>query len=618
MRKYEQLAADIIKNVGGKSNIISLTHCITRLRFRLQDESKAEDDILKKMDGVVTIMKSSGQYQVVIGNHVAEVYEEVCVQTGISSEENVKEKEAGGVKQPLSKQIMDLVTGIMMPIVPIMAAGGMIKGILAILVFAGWMNPESGIYSLLSGVADAVFYFIPILLGYTSAKKLKLDPFIGLVIGAALVYPTLQNADLDILGINVNVSYTNTVLPIIFTNMFAAFLYKRLVKVIPTVIKTFFVPMLTLIIAVPLGFVVIGPVANMIADWIAAGIMGVYNFSPILAGILLGGFWQILVVFGVHMGLSAVAMVQLGSGQPTPIYALTCCSPSFSQTATVFAIWLKTKDEKLKNIALPAWVSGIFGVTEPAIYGITLPRVKFFIISCIGAALGGAYAGFSGMLYYQLAGLGIFSITAFMGGEMSVGAVIFNYTVVALISMAFSFTVTFVLYKDEPVDEAKSLSDEKVTTDGKKTVLYAPMKGKILPLSQAKDEAFSQGLLGNGIVIEPDEGRIYSPADGLVSVLFPTLHAIGIQTDTGAELLIHIGLNTVELNGQGFKAHIKQGDRIKKGDLMIEVDLNFIKEKNLCTQTPVIVTNTEDMGDFIFSEATDVEPGDEIMTVYSA
>lgn len=618
MRKYEQLAADIIKNVGGKSNIISLTHCITRLRFRLQDESKAEDDILKKMDGVVTIMKSSGQYQVVIGNHVAEVYEEVCVQTGISSEENAKEKEAGGVKQPLSKQIMDLVTGIMMPIVPIMAAGGMIKGILAILVFAGWMNPESGIYSLLSGVADAVFYFIPILLGYTSAKKLKLDPFIGLVIGAALVYPTLQNADLDILGFNVNVSYTNTVLPIILTNMFAAFLYKRLVKVIPTVIKTFFVPMLTLIIAVPLGFVVIGPVANMIADWIAAGIMGVYNFSPILAGILLGGFWQILVVFGVHMGLSAVAMVQLGSGQPTPIYALTCCSPSFSQTATVFAIWLKTKDEKLKNIALPAWVSGIFGVTEPAIYGITLPRVKFFIISCIGAALGGAYAGFSGMLYYQLAGLGIFSITAFMGGEMSVGAVIFNYTVVTLISMAFSFAVTFVLYKDEPVDEAKSLSDEKVTTDGKKTVLYAPMKGKILPLSQAKDEAFSQGLLGNGIVIEPDEGRIYSPADGLVSVLFPTLHAIGIQTDTGAELLIHIGLNTVELNGQGFKAHIKQGDRIKKGDLMIEADLNFIKEKNLCTQTPVIVTNTEDMGDFIFSEATDVEPGDEIMTVYSA
>ncbi|MGN0510898.1 MAG: PTS transporter subunit EIIC, partial [Lachnospiraceae bacterium] len=407
MRKYEQLATDIIKNVGGRSNVISLTHCITRLRFILQDETKAKDDILKKMDGVVTVMKSSGQYQVVIGNHVAEVYEEICTQAGISKEE----KETENVKQPLSKQIMDLVTGIMMPIVPIMAASGMIKGILAILTFAGWMNLEGGIYSLFSGLADAVFYFIPILLGYTSAKKLKLDPFIGLAIGAALVYPTLQNTNLDIFGINVNVSYVNTVLPIILTNMFAAFLYKKLVKVIPSVIKTFFVPMLTLLVAVPLGFVIIGPAANMIANWIAAGIMGVYHFSPILAGILLGGLWQILVVFGVHMGLSAVAMVQLGSGQPTPIYALTCCSPSFSQTATVFAIWLKTKDEKLKNIALPAWVSGIFGVTEPAIYGVTLPRIKFFIISCIGAALGGAYAGFSGMLYYQLAGLGIFSIT---------------------------------------------------------------------------------------------------------------------------------------------------------------------------------------------------------------
>ncbi len=236
MRKYEKLAADIIKNVGGKSNIISLTHCITRLRFRLKDESKADDNVLKNMDGVVTVMKSSGQYQVVIGNHVADVYEEICMQAGISAEE----KETADEKQPLSKQIMDLVTGIMMPIVPIMAAGGMIKGILAILTFAGWMDPEGGIYSLLSGVADAVFYFIPILLGYTSAKKLKLDPFIGLAIGAALVYPTLQNADLMILGINVNVSYTNTVLPIILTNMFAAFLYKRLVKIIPSVIKTFF------------------------------------------------------------------------------------------------------------------------------------------------------------------------------------------------------------------------------------------------------------------------------------------------------------------------------------------------------------------------------------------
>ncbi len=382
--------------------------------------------------------------------------------------------------------------------------------------------------------------------------------------------------------------------------------------------------MLTLLVAVPLGFVIIGPVANMIADWIAAGIMGVYNFSPVIAGILLGGLWQILVVFGVHMGLSAVAMVQLGSGQPTPIYALTCCSPSFSQTATVIAIWLKTKDEKLKNIALPAWVSGIFGVTEPAIYGVTLPRIKFFIISCIGAALGGAYAGFSGMLYYQLAGLGIFSITAFMGGEMSVGSVIFNYSVVVLISMAFSFIVTYVLYKDE--DETKDTDEgiEDKKTEGnsfaekKETALYAPMKGKISHISEAKDEAFSQGLLGNGIVIEPEDGKVYAPADASVSVLFPTLHAIGLETDTGTEILIHIGLNTVELNGEGFKAHVKQGDRVKKGDLLIEADLVFIKGKNLCTQTPMIITNTDAMGEFVFSETDEVQPGDLVLTVYPA
>lgn len=611
MRKYEELVTDILKNIGGKENIISLTHCITRLRFRLQDESKANDDVLKNMDGVVSVIKSSGQYQVVIGNHVADVYDEVCLQAGISDTEVKKDTEEE--KQPISKKIMDLVTGIMMPIVPVMAASGMIKGILAILVFAGCMSSSSGIYTLLSAVGDTVFYFIPVMMGYTSAKKLNMDPFIGLVIGAALVYPTIQNAGLDILGFNINVSYTSTVLPIILTNLLASVLYKKLVKVIPSVIKTFFVPMLTMLIAIPLGYIVIGPIANIIADGIAAVIMGVYNFNTVIAGILLAGLWQVLVVFGVHMGLSAVAMVQLGSGQPTPIYALTCISPSFSQTATVFAIWLKTKDKKLKDIALPAWVSGIFGVTEPAIYGITLPRIKYFVISCIGAALGGAYCGFSGMLYYQLAGLGIFSFTAFMGGAMSVGKVIFNFIIVILISAGFSFVATYVLYKDE-----ESKQDSIVYTDKKETDhdICAPAKGKVLPLSSAKDQAFAEGSMGKGVVIEPEEGKIYAPADGVVSALFPTLHAIGIRTNGGADILIHVGINTVELGGEGFQAHIKQGDVVKQGDLMVEADLEFIKNKNLSTQTMVIITNSEDMDQITMTQKTDINPGEVIMSAF--
>lgn len=625
MGKYEKLAEDIIKHVGGKENVDSLTHCITRLRFRLKDEEKADDDVLKNMAGVVTVVKSSGQYQVVIGNHVADVFDEVCAQLGISGENQAEKKEEQKEKQSFSKKIMDFVTGIMMPIVPVLAASGMIKGILAILQFAGVLASDSGLYMLFNGISDAVFYFLPIMLGYTSAVKLKMDPFIGLVVGAALVYPTLQSTDLIIGGFVINVSYTSTVLPIILTNFLAAFLYKRLVKIVPSVIKTFFVPMLTLLIAVPAGFLVIGPVANEISNWIASGIMAIYNLSPVLAGILLGGLWQILVVFGIHMGLTAVAYVQLLSGQPTPIFALTCCSPSFSQTATVFAIWLKTKDKKLKEIALPAWVSGVFGVTEPAIYGITLPRIKFFVISCIGAALGGAYAGFSGMLYYQLAGLGIFSITAFMGGEMPVGAVVMNYGIVVLISMAFSFAATWILYKDETSEEKETLNTAKNLSQavseaeepslGKTEEIMAPVSGIVLPLSQAKDEAFASEVMGKGVVIEPSDGKVYAPADGIVTALFPTLHAIGITTDGGAEILIHVGIDTVRLNGEGFTAHIGQGDRIKTGDLLLEFDQKFIEEKKFSTQTPVIVTNIANMKEMQIEMPEKIQAGKKLMSI---
>lgn len=605
MGKYEELSRKIIENVGGKDNINGLTHCITRLRFQLKDESKANDDVLKNMDGVVTLMKSAGQYQVVIGNHVPDVFAEVCQQAGITGGASTEEKK----KLSPGAYVIDFISNVIMPVLPALTASGMLKGLLSIASFSGWMAPEDGLYVLLSAVADAVFFFFPVLFGYTSAKKMKMDPFVGAAIGAALMYPTIQGVDLNVLGMNINVSYTSSVLPIILTNMLASVVYKWLMKVIPDVVKTFVVPMITLTIAAPLGFMAIGPVANTLSQWIADGIMSVYSFSPVLAGLVSGAFWQVLVIFGIHMGLVAVGFVQLAAGTPTPIFALMG-GASFAQTAVVFAIWLKTKDKSLKGLALPAWISGIFGVTEAAIYGVTLPRIKYFVISCITSALSGAYIGLTGLLCYQMAGLGIFSLPGFLNDNMAASTTMLHLAISLAIAMVPAFLITYFMYSDEEKTDV-------ATADGKKQiseVVHSPIKGKVMPLSSAEDEAFATGVLGKGMVIIPSEGKVFAPVDGTVTSLFPSLHAIGITGDNGIEVLIHVGMNTVQLDGEGFSAHVKQGDKVKKGDLMLEFDIDLIKEKGYSVDTPVIITNSKDLLDLIETQNEHVTTSDELLT----
>lgn len=606
MGKYEKLAKDIVANVGGKENINGLTHCVTRLRFKLKDESKAKDDVIKKMDGVVTLIKSAGQYQVVIGNHVPDVFADVCKVAGLSGNET--SNSSGGTKQGIGATIIDFISGVMMPVLGMMTACGMLKGLLALAVFFGWMNESQGIYTLLSGVGDSIFYFFPIVLGYTSANKLGMNPFLGLCVGAALMYPSYQNIDLQIFGMTLNVGYASSVLPVILTNILAAYLYKLLNKVIPDVIKTFVVPMIVIIISVPVGFMVIGPVANTISGWIAGIITGVYGVSPIIAGLLLGGLWQVLVIFGVHMALVAIAIMQLVSGQPTPILAL-CYGATFAQTATVLAIWMKTKDKKLKALALPSWISGIFGVTEPAIYGITLPRIKQFVITCIGGALAGAYLGLTNTLVNQMAGLGVFGLPGFISKDGSAKSLI-NAVIAIVIAMGFSFIASFLTFKDDEVVEEK-----RNNANADKIEIKSPIEGKLIPLSEVKDAAFAQGALGKGIAIRPTKGVVKAPVTGEVTTIFPTLHAIGITSDEGVEMLIHIGLDTVQLEGKYFKANVKQGDRVNAGDLLIEFDIKGIEEAGYSVETPVIITNTNEYLDVIEADLKPVTNKDIVMTI---
>lgn len=605
MGKYEQLAKDIIKNVGGKENVLSLTHCVTRLRFQLKDEGKANTDVLKNMDGVVTVMQTAGQYQVVIGNHVPDVFKDVCEVAGISGGEGSGEK----VKRKFSEAALDIISGIFMPSIGILCASGILKGVNIILDMAGLIPAASGLGQILAGAADAMFWFFPIILGFNAFKKLGGNPYLGMTLGAALCYPALQGVNLNVLGFNVNATYTSTMLPILVMSFIAVPMEKWLNKVVPDVVKTFVVPAVVLFVCVPVGFCLIGPAANEVGAIINNVIQGAYGFSPIVAGILLGFLWQLLVMVGCHVLVVLPMMMGLMAGEPQLLMAVVAF-PSFVQTGAVFAIWLKSKNKKLKTIALPAWISGIFGVTEPAIYGVTLPNGKQFILTCVGAGVIGGLSVLLGVSQFTMGGMGVFALPAMIDPANGSGSII-SAVIVAVAAIVIGFIIAFVTYKDKK--EAVIENKEEKLVKGRE-VICSPINGNVLPLSEAKDDAFAQGLLGNGVAIDPADGKVVSPVDGTVMTLFPTKHAIGLVSDNGAEILIHLGMDTVKLDGKYFEAHVKQGDKVKKGDVLVTCDVEAIKAEGYSMITPVIVTNTADYLDVVEMASGTVKAGDDIIS----
>lgn len=629
--KYEQLAKDIISNVGGKENVSSVVHCITRLRFKLKDESKANTDVLKNMDGVVTVMKSGGQYQVVIGNHVPDVYKAVTEIGGFQGQSPVEED--NGPKQSLFNRFIDIIASIFTPVLGVLAATGMIKGFNALFVALGWLDNTSGTYQILNAVGDSLFYFFPIFLGYTAIKKFGGSPFIGMAIGAALVYPTLGGLTageplytlfagtmfespvfITFLGLPVILmSYASSVIPIILAAFVAAKVENSLKKVIPDVVKTFLVPFLTLLIVVPATFIVIGPIATWAGSLLGMVTTGIYNLSPIVAGIFLGAFWQVFVIFGLHWGLVPIAINNLTTQGADPVLAMVFAA-SFAQTGAVLGVWLKTRQQKLKTLSIPAFISGIFGVTEPAIYGITLPLKKPFIISCIAAGVGGAILAIFGTQVYMVGGLGIFGLPSNIHPETGIGMGFYGSVIGITVAFVLGFVLTYLFgVKNEKntTTETTGTKVEAKTTDVKveNLVVASPLKGEVMPLDQIKDAAFASGALGKGVAIEPTEGKLFSPVSGTVSVLFPTQHAIGITTDNGAEILIHIGMDTVQLNGKHFKALTTQGARVEKGQLLIEFDIDAIKAAGFSVTTPVVVTN-HDRYKFAPTPAKQLKAGD--------
>lgn len=621
--KYQELVQKIVKNVGGKENIKSVTHCVTRLRFKLKDESKANTDVLKRTDGIVTVMQSGGQYQVVIGNHVPDVYKELIEYAQISEESPVDEGSSNGNKN-IFNAFIDIISGIFTPILSILAATGMIKGFNAMFVAFGWISNTSGTYQILQAAGDSLFYFFPIFLGYTAAKKFGLKPFVGMVLGAALVYPNIAGITastepmyslfqgtlfesaihIEFLGIPVILmSYSSSVIPVILSAYFASKVEKVLEKFIPDVVKTFLVPFFTVLIVVPLTFLVIGPVATWVGNLIGSFTLFLYNLSPMLAGLLVGGLWQVFVMFGLHWGLIPIALNNIALFGSDPILILGMATP-FATAGVVLGIIIKTKNTKVRALAIPAFISSMFGVSEPSLYGITLPRKKPFFATLAASSIGGFIMGLFGSKIYLLGGMGIFAIPAYINPEAGLNAAFYGALAAITVSFVLGLVLSLTIAYDPAVDGDGEGEEENLKPDTivENLELESPIEGEIIPLESISDNAFSTGLLGKGAAIYPSKGEVYAVADGVVTTLFPTYHAIGITFENGIEMLIHIGMDTVNLNGKYFDAKVKQGDSVKKGQLLVTFDKEAIEKEGYSLETPIIITNSDDYLDILESD----------------
>ncbi|WP_434564772.1 beta-glucoside-specific PTS transporter subunit IIABC [Enterococcus faecium] len=625
MGKYQELASKIVENVGGKENINGLTHCITRLRFKLKNEEKANDEILKNMDGIVTVMRAGGQYQVVIGNHVRVVFEEVIKAGNLTFDEAVSTE-----KMRPFDMLIDGISGCFQPFLAILAAGGMIRGLTALLVFLGAFDRGSGTFVMFDNIGDSVFQFMPVIIGLTAARKFKVNEFVGMLLGAALMNPNLSLEVLSgaaeaplttifsgtifeapiyqtVFGIPwIARNYASSVIPIIFIVLLASQIQKPIKKLVPEMIANFFVPFFTVLITMPLGFLLVGQAFTFATDILMAGFETLLALSPVNYGAIVGFFWQILVMFGLHWAIVPMGLMQFSvngwQNIMTPVAVV-----SFGQTAALTALYFKLRNPKDKAIAMPAIVSGIVGITEPAIYGFTLPRKKIFIFTCVGGALGGAYSGLMNLTSWNQGGLGIFTIPNYIRPDGDLTDVI-NVLIGIAIAMVVSFALTFFFWKDEAGE-----TDDIQKRSGKE-IVKTPIQGQIAPLNAAKDAAFAQGTLGRGILIYPEKGEVRAPFDGTVMTLFPTKHAIGMVSETGLELLIHVGLDTVQLEGKYFESLVQQGERVKQGDLLLRFDKKKIEKEGYSLETPVIVTNYTDYLDILENQGETVGPDDALIT----
>lgn len=593
---YHKTATELLKELGGNDNITNVTHCATRLRFILKDESIVNKDKVAKIPGVITTVQAGGQFQVVIGNHVKDAYEHMIKMVTIDEE---AAKGTGNKKVGIVSRIIDVISAIFAPFLYTLAACGILQGILGVLVALNAIDTAGGTYQILNFISWTAFTFLPVLIAVTASKKFGVNTFIALVIACALVCPdyiAMVNAAKPVyfLGMKVQLlSYTSSVIPIILSIWIASYVQKFFDKYLPIVIRNLFTPMFTIAIMVPLTLLAFGPIGNTIGGAIGGIYNTLYNLSPIVAGLVVGGLWEVLVIFGVHWGITPVTVgnyANLGYDTFTGLQA----SAVFSQAGATFGVFLKTKNKDMKGVSASAAITGLFGITEPAIYGVNLRLKKPMICGCIAGAVGGAIGGAFHAVSWSYNMPGIATLLAyFKVGHLTpfIGLVI-SIVVAFVLGAVLTYIVGF---EDEVDDETKEIetSNETTETNGEATSEFvAPVTGNVIPVNQVKDEAFASEAMGKGVGIEPENGKVYAPFDGNVDAVFPTGHLVGLSDGNGAEVLIHIGVDTVKLEGKGFTTYVSQGDKVKKGDLLVEFDVELLKKEGYDTTVMFITTDT--------------------------
>lgn len=592
--KNDELGRKVIELIGSEKNVSSLTHCATRLRFVLKDQKRANKEELEKLDGVIRVQESGGQFQVVIGPSVNKVYSAIMSNTQIDSSHSDQPQE----KRSLFVKFTETVSGIFTPILPALIGCGMVKCLSSVLVSFGLIGMETGFIQVLNLIGDSVFYFLPFYLAVSSAKKFNTNQYIAITLAACYLYPTILNGaaavaetgvtSLSFLGLPILfVKYTSTVIPIIVSVWILSYVYRFFEKYIPEVVNMILVPMLSLFVMVPVSLIAIGPIGSYLGSGLSGIISGAFNFNGAIAGALLGFFRPILVMFGLHYSIMPMQIQQiadLGYSVMLP----SALAANLAQGGAALAVAFLTKNKKMKTTASSSALTAVFGVTEPAIYGVTLRYRKPFFAACLSAGIVSAFYGLVNASANAISLPGILSLGTYTAD---------NYVFIILgfvlaFIMGFVFTMIVGIDKSEEPENNESTETKILNMD--QVGINNPIKGKVIPLSEVEDNVFSSESMGKGIAIIPSEGIVYAPFDGKVEMIFKTKHAIGLKSDSGVELLIHIGMDTVNLEGKYFEALVEANDSIVKGQKLLTFDLEKVSEKGYSLVTPVIITNWAD------------------------
>lgn len=608
---YTQLAKEVVAAVGGKENIVNVTNCMTRLRFVLKDDSIPDKDKVAGIKGVKGVMNQGGQYQVIIGTHVSEVVKDVRREAQISGEGSINKEDMKLIKKDsLWNRFFKTISGCIMPMLGPMIAGGIIKGILVILVTAGILTKTDGTYLVLYAAGDAILYFMPVIVGFTCGKVFDCNPYVTAVIGAAFLYPDLVSAvsaegGITFLKIPVAAaSYTNTFLPIVLSGFVASKLEKLAKKFIPSMLQLMLVPTFVLAVTVPLSWIVIGPVMNTVSSWLSKGVFGIFGMSPLIGGALLGAFWQLVVLLGLHAAFIPILMNNLFSQGYDPVNAVLGLTV-WALAGVTLGYALKNKDPEKRGIGFGSLASALCGVTEPAIYSIALPNFKLFVCAWIGGGISGGILGALGGKMYTMAGDGLFRIPAMINPE-GLDISFYGFIICALISFAVSAVLAFIM-ADSGVEEAEQVAEQmdtdmnnhvleenKMISDNKETIICAPVSGKVICREDIPDETFASGIMGEGVGIKPEEEIIVAPFDGEITSVVDTGHAVGLTSSDGVELLIHVGVDTVKMQGDGFQVFVTEGQKVKTGEKLLKFDRDKIRKAGYSDTTAVLVTNSDD------------------------